>query len=56
MSRLLGRRVDFVLGILYDNSIDKAFSVIDGVLKEEMDANGLSIPFPQQDVHLTKSA
>lgn len=98
------RRVDFVLGISYDDNIDKAFSVIDSVIKEEkringepapqvvvseladssvnitvrvwvaagdywgvkfdltkrfkeeMDANGLSIPFPQQDVHLIKSA
>jgi len=98
------RRVDFLLGISYSDNIDKAFSVINGVIggdkrihadpapqvvvseladssvnitvrvwatsgdywdvkfdltkqfKEALDANGLSIPFPQQDVHLIQSA
>ncbi|HHE32853.1 MAG TPA: mechanosensitive ion channel [Chlorobaculum parvum] len=98
------RRVDFLIGISYEDNIDKAFSVINSVIggekrihakpapqvvvseladssinitvrvwvtsgdywgvkfdltkqfKESMDANGLSIPFPQQDVHLIQSA
>lgn len=98
------RRVDFLLGIAYEDDIDKAFTVINGIIdsdkrifsdpapqvvvseladssvnitvrvwvvaadywgvkfdltkqfKEAMDANGLTIPFPQQDVHLIQSA
>jgi small conductance mechanosensitive channel len=49
------RRNDITVGIAYDDDIGKAIEIVRGVLDAETRVRGLSIPFPQRDVHLVTS-
>ena len=49
------RRVDLTFGISYSDDIDKAKGILKDAVDNydaHLDEEGISIPFPQRDVHM----